>query len=749
MTEMINPGSNGCTTAFLYSEQPYQRVYPGSSGEQLLDGISIYRTHVPAALEWNPCDSEVALCDKIFIAEAPCYIRRGDDCAERCGNVDIPYPFGIGVGCYMNKWFRVSCKETTVGPKPYITGIGLELLNVSISEGSVVVNNPVTYSNCLKRDGQANGVSINLTDTPFSFSAFYNRFMSVGCGGLATFLVRPTDEYPVGACMQPICDDETSDSCCTSDISWDIRSFVVNMKEIYAHNAGGKSCRSAFMADQRYLEITKHRNVASNWTMMHAPVTLQWGTQVRGLCDCRDDKAFLTLNGEYRWTNLSKNYLCVCTSNAYEYISADACQEGYQDSGVMCKPLTRKYKKSQYMPIVIGCSTSLGTLFALIGTWHLLKVYERRKSIKLKQKHFKRNGGLLLQQQSSTNVENVRLFTSKELEKATDFFNENRILGHGGQGTVYKGMLTDGSIVAIKKSNMMDVKNSEETKVKQFINEVMLLTQVNHRNVVKLLGCCLETRVPLLVYEFIPNGTLSHLIHEPNEDFPLTWEKRLRIAVEIANALSYLHYSASAPIYHRDIKSSNILLDDKYREKVSDFGTSRSVALEQTHVTTRVQGTFGYLDPEYFRSSKFTEKSDVYSFGVVLAELITGQKPISSDQSEEEVRSLVNHFLLSMKGHSLLDIVDPMVMNDGHEEKIVAVAKLAKRCLNLNGKKRPTMKEVAMLLEEIRSSEEADAIEQTTNEDSDIDDMNQPSGTVSCSLSSSIENDSVTWSLDA
>ncbi|KAL4274056.1 hypothetical protein GQ457_13G028730 [Hibiscus cannabinus] len=168
-----------------------------------------------------------------------------------------------------------------------------------------------------------------------------------------------------------------------------------------------------------------------------------------------------------------------------------------------------------------------------------------------------------------------------------------------------------------------------------------------------------------------------------------------------------------------------------------------------THVTTRVQGTFGYLDPEYFRSSQFTEKSDVYSFGVVLAELITGQKPISSGQSEEEVRSLVNIFLLSMKGHSLPEIVDPMVMNGGPETEIVAVAKLTKRCLNLNGKKRPTMKEVAMELEQIRSSEGANGIEQNTDEDSDIEYMFEVSGISSCSTTGSVLKDSVTLTLDA
>ena len=177
---------------------------------------------------------------------------------------------------------------------------------------------------------------------------------------------------------------------------------------------------------------------------------------------------------------------------------------------------------------------------------------KRRKEINLKKKFFKRNGGLLLQQQLSSsehNVQNTKLFSSKELETATDQFNESRILGKGGQGTVYKGMLTDGRIVAIKKCNIVDEGNLE-----QFINEIIILSQINHRNVVKLLGCCLETEVPLLVYEFIPNGTLFQYLHDGSEEFPLTWDMRLKIATEVAGALSYLHSAASLPIYHRDIK---------------------------------------------------------------------------------------------------------------------------------------------------------------------------------------------------
>ncbi|CAH1436746.1 unnamed protein product [Lactuca virosa] len=259
-------------------------------------------------------------------------------------------------------------------------------------------------------------------------------------------------------------------------------------------------------------------------------------------------------------------------------------------------------------------------------------------------------------------------------------------------------MLSDGRIVAIKKSKVVD-----ESQLEQFINEVVILSQVNHRNVVKLLGCCLETEVPLLVSEFISNGTLYDFIQDETNEFSISLNMRLQIATEVAGALSYLHSSTSTPIYHRDIKTTNILLDEKYRAKVSDFGTSRFVSLEQTHLTTLVKGTFGYLDPEYFQSSQFTEKSDVYSFGVVLLELLTREKPISLTKFGEH-RSLVAYFMEAVEEGRVLSILDAMVVKEGSMSELLAIANLALRCLNLNGKNRPTMKEVSIELEGMRLS---------------------------------------------
>jgi len=350
-----------------------------------------------------------------------------------------------------------------------------------------------------------------------------------------------------------------------------------------------------------------------------------------------------------------------------------------------------------------GAGVLIGSALLLFafGIFGLYKFVQKRRKLIRMRKFFRRNGGMLLKQQLARkegNVEMSRIFSSHELEKATDNFNKNRVLGQGGQGTVYKGMLVDGRIVAVKRSKAVD-----EDRVEEFINEVVVLAQINHRNIVKLLGCCLETEVPVLVYEFVPNGDLCKRLHDESDDYTMTWEVRLHIAIEIAGALSYLHSAASFPIYHRDIKTTNILLDERNRAKVSDFGTSRSVTIDQTHLTTQVAGTFGYVDPEYFQSSKFTEKSDVYSFGVVLVELLTGEKPSSRVRSEEN-RGLAAHFVEAVKENRVLDIVDDRIKDECNMDQVMSVANLARRCLNRKGKKRPNMREVSIELEMIRSS---------------------------------------------
>ncbi|XVF71376.1 hypothetical protein PTKIN_Ptkin12aG0032600 [Pterospermum kingtungense] len=339
-------------------------------------------------------------------------------------------------------------------------------------------------------------------------------------------------------------------------------------------------------------------------------------------------------------------------------------------------------------------------LFLGLGIWWARKKVEKLRKKNIRKKLYERNGGLLLQKKGG--LEKTTVFRSKELEAATGQFHENRIIGHGGQGKVYRGMLQDGRLVAVKKAKI-----ENEDLLEQFINEIVILSEIGHRNVVKLLGCCLETEVPLLVFEFVPNGTLSRLIREQSEEYPVPWKLRLRIANEVASAIAYLHSDSltSSRIYHRDVKSSNILLDEKFVAKVSDFGASKLVDRDRTHFTTRVGGTPGYIDPEYVWSHQYTEKSDVYSFGVVLVELLTGKNPTSIFLSDEdETRYLLTMFTSSFEENKVFDLLDVQVLKDfGNGEDLMAVAQLAKRCLSRDGKDRPTMKEVEMELETIRN----------------------------------------------
>ncbi|KAH0979830.1 hypothetical protein GBA52_007007 [Prunus armeniaca] len=222
----------------------------------------------------------------------------------------------------------------------------------------------------------------------------------------------------------------------------------------------------------------------------------------------------------------------------------------------------------------------------------------------------------------------LRLFTEKELKKATQNYNASARIGEGGYGIVYKGILPDKTVVAIKKSKMHAPAMSVNS-----VNEAFILSQINHRNIVQLLGCCLEAKMNLMVYEFIDNGTLYEHIHNEGKGEKLSFELRLKIAAEIAAALSYVH---SMSIIHRDVKTANILLNRNYTAKVSDFGGSKLLHEDQDSVSTLVQGTVGYLDPEYLMSTTLTEKSDVYSFGVVLLELLTSRRAVSFERPEEE-----------------------------------------------------------------------------------------------------------------
>ncbi|XP_076893687.1 LEAF RUST 10 DISEASE-RESISTANCE LOCUS RECEPTOR-LIKE PROTEIN KINASE-like 1.4 [Bidens hawaiensis] len=297
----------------------------------------------------------------------------------------------------------------------------------------------------------------------------------------------------------------------------------------------------------------------------------------------------------------------------------------------------------------------------------------------------------------------AQVFTYEELKVATDNFNDSRELGDGGFGTVYFGKLLDGREVAVKRLYENNFK-----RVKQFINEVRILTQLDHENLVKLYGCTSKrSKELLLVYEYIPNGTIADHLHGKlaNSSSNLfSWSIRLNIAIQTADALAYLHKSG---IIHRDVKSNNILLDKSFRVKVADFGLSRLFNNVVTHVSTAPQGTPGYVDPEYYQLYQLTDKSDVYSFGVVLVELISSLPAVDTSRHRLDI-SLANMAVTKIQNHTLDELVDKSIgfeTNGLVRRMVTLVAELAFRCLQQERDMRPTMKEVVETLRGIQDDE--------------------------------------------
>ncbi|XP_056172457.1 probable LRR receptor-like serine/threonine-protein kinase At1g06840 [Syzygium oleosum] len=293
-------------------------------------------------------------------------------------------------------------------------------------------------------------------------------------------------------------------------------------------------------------------------------------------------------------------------------------------------------------------------------------------------------------------VEGIKEFSFADLEKATSNFDITAQIGQGGYGKVYKGVMEDSTVVAIKRAEQRSLQGQKE-----FFTEIEFLSRLHHRNLVALVGYCDEQSEQMLVYEFMPNGSLHNVLSGRYRS-PLSFAVRLSIAMGSAKGILYLHTEADPPIIHRDIKANNILLDSRLNAKVADFGISRLAPSPNTdghvtaHISTNVKGTPGYLDPEYFLTHKLTEKSDVYSLGIVFLELLTGMQPISHG------RNIVREVLQACQSGSMFSIIDRS-MGPYPSECIKKFMALALKCCEDQTKGRPTMLEVVRELENISS----------------------------------------------
>ncbi|KAG2397896.1 hypothetical protein LR48_Vigan08g171800 [Vigna angularis] len=287
-----------------------------------------------------------------------------------------------------------------------------------------------------------------------------------------------------------------------------------------------------------------------------------------------------------------------------------------------------------------------------------------------------------------------RWYSMKEVELATRGFAEGNVIGEGGYGVVYRGILHDASVVAVK--NLLNNKGQAE---KEFKVEVEAIGKVRHKNLVRLVGYCAEGARRMLVYEYVDNGNLEQWLHgDVGPVSPLTWEIRMRIAIGTAKGLAYLHEGLEPKVVHRDIKSSNILLDKNWNAKVSDFGLAKLLGSEKTHVTTRVMGTFGYVAPEYASSGMLNERSDVYSFGVLLMEIITGRSPIDYSRPPGEM-NLVDWFKAMVASRRSEELVDPLVEIPPSPRSLKRVLLICLRCIDLDVVKRPKMGQIVHMLE--------------------------------------------------
>ncbi|XP_072974587.1 putative wall-associated receptor kinase-like 16 [Typha angustifolia] len=592
-------------------------------------------------------------------------------------------------------------------------------------------------------------MDIDISSTPaFLFSDKHNMFTAIGCHTLAYILGwnDTSQSYIYASSCLAMCHSKDSAvngscsgmGCCQTSISKDLNYFYVqwagfNHSDVWNYSP----CSYAMLAEKDWYNFSTLDlpgiDFWNNKVKKGYPIMLDWAIRNANSCqeaEHRQDYACRSNNSVCQNSTNGPGYTCNCSlgylGNPY---LVDGCQdinecEEMGEHGTCfgeCTNLPGNYSctcpagtkgnanvkdgclkddKMAFLKPVIGSCVGLFLLVAICFTAYV--GFEKRKLIRTRRKFFEQNGGLLLQQEiNSQKCTTFKIYTKEELMKATNNFDKSSIIGRGGHGIVYKGVLEGQRTVAVKKSRIMD-----EGQLKEYTKETFILSQINHRNIVKLLGCCLEVEVPMLVYEFVSNGTLFHHLHGINVSCQMHLTMRLKIAVESAEALAYLHSWASPPILHGDVKSSNILLDEQFTAKVSDFGASKLAPMDEAQLATLVQGTCGYLDPEYMQTCQLTDKSDVYSFAVVLLELITGKRALYFEGSEEE-RSLVSCFYSAMKEGKFFEILDDQVKREGGEELFQEFANLIDQCLSLKGVERPTMKEVAEVLERLRKYDQS------------------------------------------
>ncbi|XP_059292835.1 G-type lectin S-receptor-like serine/threonine-protein kinase RKS1 [Lycium ferocissimum] len=353
------------------------------------------------------------------------------------------------------------------------------------------------------------------------------------------------------------------------------------------------------------------------------------------------------------------------------------------DLAQLSKNSNSRYRK-RVIEILVGSAAAI--ILALSSACCL--VINKRRNDKKRSKSLASCEGM----DESESAE-ISIFDLSAIIDATENFSDANKLGTGGFGSVYKGHLKDGKVIAVKRLSETSGQGTEEFK-----NEVTLIAKLQHRNLVRLLGCCIQQGEKMLVYEYLPNKSLDSFIFDKTKRSLLDWGKRFEIILGIARGMLYLHQDSRLRIIHRDLKASNVLLDASMQPKISDFGMARIFGGDQIEANTnRVVGTYGYMSPEYAMVGHFSAKSDVFSFGVLCLEIITGRKN-NSHYDQEQSQHLVGYVWDSWKDEKALDVVDPLLVDSYEACEVLRCIHIGLLCVQSFANDRPTMSELVFML---------------------------------------------------
>ncbi|CAN1355000.1 Probable LRR receptor-like serine/threonine-protein kinase At1g56140 [Linum perenne] len=334
-------------------------------------------------------------------------------------------------------------------------------------------------------------------------------------------------------------------------------------------------------------------------------------------------------------------------------------------------------------------------LILLTVFWKFMKLNHTTTKLAKKDSHESQGGGVASEVMSGT-LRTIRYFDYQTLKKATKNFHPDNLLGSGGFGPVYRGKLRDGRVVAVKRL-ALDKSHQGEA---EFLAEVRMITSIQHRNLVRLIGCCSDGDQRLLVYEYLKNRSLDLIVYGNhfNNQF-MDWNTRFQIILGIARGLQYLHEDSPLRIVHRDIKASNVLLDEKFQPRISDFGLARFFPDDQTYLSTTFAGTLGYTAPEYAIRGELSEKADIYSYGVLILEIICCRKNTDLNLLPAEQQYLPDYAWKLYEKNKVQELIDPRLRQHGIMERdVVHVIHVAFACLQPLANMRPPMSEVVAML---------------------------------------------------